>query len=549
LQRTKKVNNCRSLIGIVFILIGGCAVRLIPYIAFRGNFLGDLDPYRYLRAIGRILEQGRIPALDTAVAPIGTSATFAVNHGYYLLMSQLALLTNAELVPLLGLSPIVFFIFFGLSLYIFAYYSSECESVALMTILLVSFMPGWWGLVYYLSSNPLSENVGIALFPLILAALVCFLNCKDRRYLMLSGFMLGASFAIHPATFVWASILTLLFFLTYFYSEKSKVSFFVSLAYIAMSLFLTITPFFATMHLSDIRGFTEAASYLTSLKEQYYVLSISQLIGELGVIQIFFATLGLLMLKDQSKKRGILALAGLVFMSLLMLVSSFEILRKSLENVPASGLFILSHRMVPYLLQFVYFFASLAIIKYSSLFGRIGVRKIFVLFVAFMVGVSSFATISNSYNFALKFQVDNYNDLFKWINVNTQENEVIIANLMDLNVWIRSIVERPTVFSFSYEDLISKDMANRILLYAAVYTFQYNHSLTLDLLIKYQVKYVVVVPEYHFIDPLHGVLMSGVHSKNDISTYITKLQDRNYLTLAYSNPLSSHFIFRVDTHT
>lgn len=549
LKRINQLDDWGYLIGIILVLTGGCAVRLIPYVSFQGNFLGDLDPYRYLRATRLILDQGRIPTLDTTVAPYGTPATFAVNRGYYLLMSQLALITNIDLVRLLGLSPIIFFIFFELSLYLFAYYSSGRESVALVTILLTAFTPGWWGLVYQISSNPLAENTSIALFPLVLSALLCFLRSRDRRYLTLSSFMLGISYSIHPATFMWTSILTFFFLIIYHHSEKKKLDFFFNFAYIFLCTFSIIVPFLLTTRLSDINGLSVAASYLTQLKNQYFILDINQLISELGVLQISLAVLGIFMLWDQFIEHNKLALSGLFSMSLITIAPSSGTLRELLGDIPASGLLLFSHRMVPYLSQFLYLFSAATIVEYSHLFQNIGWKRVFAVMITLILGLSVLTTINNARSFALQFGIDKNNDLLEWIRNNTQENETIIANSMDLNSWIRTMVNRPTVFSFSYEDLASEDMKERILLYDSVYTFKHNSSLTVELLRKYQVRYVVVVQEYIFVDPLNNAIVVGELPKETIADYINRLGERYSLTLMYSNLSDSHFVFRVDRRT
>lgn len=548
--------------GLLIIMAIGISIRLIPVLEVGGIWLADLDPYRNLRAVNKVLEQGKMPLFDPlSVAPNGTSATYATSQGYYMLNAVLILTSGLDSIKMMSISPIICEPALLLTVYAFALALTKSRWAGLATMFFASLGQGW-SMIGMIGTCPLAENFGVVIFTLTL--LLCWKYNEDKKksplLLMISGFLLGTSFLIHPITYFYL-VIVLFIYTILLCSIRKRIC---ELIYFSKLIF--ISSFAIAIQWSLIKDlkysfyFTHGALWLATLQPVYTVIDFYVVLSEVGVIVSFLSLLEIALVVFDKKWEKNILLSWVLVMLFIIWSSQITSIRLFLANLPFGAFFILSHRVMPYLHVALSLLGGLAVAEYiwpsvkhisgylsfpsSSASIKIGALLIIVLLLAFIPTIQSSISYAINYSSFAKW-AQRHSSLIEWVKENTGPYDVFIVNELCLGEVLRTLAERPTVFTLSYQDIATPDIEKRMLLYSAVYIIGYDERVAQRLLYDFNVSYVIVIRDQFVVDLLNKRYVY-VAPEESFPSYLKWLDEKFYLKRIYSDPSGQFYVYSVN---
>jgi hypothetical protein len=554
------VNEKLVYFGLLGVIALGVGIRLLPVFEVGGNWLADLDPYRNLRAVNKILESGRMPIFDQlSAAPNGTYATYATSQGYYMLSATLTLTSGVNSVQTLSISPILCEFALLLTVYAFGFVLTKSQWAGLAAAFFASLGQGWT-MIGMVGTCPLAENFGVIIFILVLLLFWKYVKSRKKLFLILSGVILGISLLIHPITYFYLFAVLFMYAILLSLVQK-KIN---GLKYL-FKLFL-VSVFAIAIQWSSIKNLTYAfqfsrgALWLATLQPIYPVIDFYVVLSEVGGLTFFLGLLGVMLIILDKRWEKLVVLSWVSVMLVIICLSLLVPLRLFLANFPFGAFLILSHRVMPYLHVALGLLSGLVIVEYiwplvkdvskvlnpqSSLnLAKIGILLTFAFFFASAPIIQSSISYATNYSSFAKW-AQQYSSLSEWIRVNTKPNDVFIVNEIGLGEVLRVLAERPTVFTISYQDLVSSDLEKRMLLYSAVYIISYDDKLTQRLLFDFNVSYVIVIRDQYVVDILNKKYVYAT-TEESFPLYLKWLDEKPYLTRIYSDFNGQFYVYHVD---
>jgi hypothetical protein len=547
-------------LGLLAVIVLGAGIRLLPVLEVGTAWLADLDPYRNLRAVNGILDSGRMPIFDPlSAAPNGTYATYSTSQGYYMLGAALTLVSGLNSVQMLSVSPVICEVALLLAVYAFGYVLTRHRGAGLVAAFFAAIVQGW-AMVAIIGTCPLAENFGAVLFPLVLLLFWKYINIKKKSFLVFSGVLLGASLLIHPVTYLYLSITLFTYSILLCLLEK-KIRGLVSFSGVLLiSLFAVLVQLYSIKDFGSVGGFNYGALWLASLQPAYPVIDFYEVLYDVGILASFLGLLGLVLILLDKKWEDLIVVSWSAIMLIIIPLSWIVTLRSFLTSFPLGSFFFLSHRVMPYLPTALSLLSGIVVVEYllplTSYIGRIinlrspsvSVKAEFALTIALILVSMPF--IQSSVGYANNYKsntlwAQQYAPLFKWIENNTKNNDVFIINDICLGEVVRTIADRPTVFTNSYQDLTTPDLEKRMWLCSSVFIEGYDDNITQGLLYDFNVTYVIVIRDQYNIDILNKRYTSPAPQDTFIS-YLKWMDEKNYLTNVYSDPNGQFYVYQVD---
>jgi hypothetical protein len=555
--------NYYTILTIIIVL--GIIVRLIPYMTT--NALLDLDPYNYLMKIEAILSNGRIPSFDTlSLAPQGTSSTYTVDSlGFEILVVSLELMTQAPLVKLMGLLPVLYGALTILAISFLCREATQSGNIGLFAAFLAAF-PFSWLMIYSVTMNPLAENIGLYLFVLALLFLVKYIKTTQKFYIIVSGILFGAMFYVHLFTVFYFVLVLLAYTLGFFLISRKRPVLQTTIWILFIGVLLSFPLLYQIVPTAVMKGnnFSNTATILAFSSGSYLVVLPQDLPALLTVQDGDTAALFMAMAVvavgiswhslRKSPQKYESYLLPICWCLVLLLASSLYLivpLRSILAVTPFSGPIIYAHRIVPYLTLSFFLPVSIAVndfifpsskilLDYGRKIGP-NIRRILLICVLLIIPATS---VTYTINLAYSPNSQDYSSFFAWVNNNSKPSDVFMVNNWDVSMWLRSVGKRPTVFSHVYQDLVSPDAETRMQLHTLVYSdndsMQYFYE-AVKLLKLYNVTYVVVDSRFVYVDTIDGKWVWGVQNLDD---YIENMDSRGYLRRIYSDE-DGIYVYRV----
>jgi len=233
-------------------------------------------------------------------------------------------------------------------------------------------------------------------------------------------------------------------------------------------------------------------------------------------------------------------------------------LRPFLANVPFGAFIILSHRfMMPYLPLVLSLLGGIFVTEYllpcvgtdNKLKYRISFKKAVAVFILIVVFIAiSIPSIQSSLEYSANYKwaswAKQYAPLFKWVKDNTNASDIFVLNEISLGEAVKTSAERPTVFTLSYQDLVTPDLVKRMWLQSSVFIRGYDDNIAQRLLYDFNVSYVVVVRNQYNLDIVNK---NYVHPAPDdsFSLYLKWMDDKNYLERVYSDTNVGFYVYSV----
>jgi hypothetical protein len=546
-------------LGLLAVIVLGAGIRLIPVLEVGTTWLADLDPYRNLRAVNGILDSGRMPIFDAlSAAPNGSYATYSTSQGYYMLGATLTLVSGLNSVQMLSVSPVICEVALLLTVYAFGYALTKHRGAGLAAAFFAALGQGW-AMISIIGTCPLAENFGAVLFPLVLLLFWKYVNIKKGSFLVFSGVLLGASLLIHPITYFYLSIILLAYSILLCLSEK-KIRGLVTLsAVLSISLFAVLIQFYSIKDFGSLSGFNHGALWLASLQPAFPVIDFYTVLYDVGILTSFLGLLGILLILLDKKWEDLMIVSWSAVMFIIIALSWIIPLYSFLASLPFGGFIILSHRVTPYLPIALSLLSGIVIVEYLLPFASYVDKTIKLRFPSLSVKVElalimvlilmSVPLIQSSVGFAVDYKwslwTQQYDPLFKWIKNNTKNNDVFIINEINLGEVIRTIADRPAVFTISYQDLATPDLEKRMWLYSSVFIEGYDDKIAQRLLYDFNVSYVVVVRDQYNVD-IWNKRYTSPAPEDSFLLYLKWTDEKPYLVRVYSDPDAEFYVYFVD---
>jgi len=545
-------------IGLLAVLVLGAYIRLIPILEAGADWLADLDPYRNLRAVNEVISNGRMPLFDNlSAAPNGTYATYSTSQGYYMLSSALTLISGSNSSVVLSFSPVIYEVALLLVVYVLGSELANSRWTGLFAAFFVA-IPRGWAMISLIGTCPLAENLGAVVFPLVL---LLFWKCtvqKRKSFLLFSGLLLGISLLIHPVTYFYLVVTIFVYVVLMCIVERRVRILVIGLEVLVISFFAVLIQFFSIRDFGYLSSFTHGALWLASLRPVYPVVDFYVVFYEVGGLVLFLSLMALILVfLDRKWNYLILASCSIVMLGIIAL-SLVVPLRPFLANVPFGAFIILSHRVMPYLPVMLSLLSGVFIAEYllPSIYV---VKKLNLRFLensAMLKGTLIIALLLISVPLtqsALEYTTDykessllikQYKPLFEWIKKNTVASDVLVINEINLGEAIRTIVNRPVIFSLSYQDLVTSDLVERMWLQSSVFIKGYDDNIAQRLLYDFNVSYLIVVKNQFNIDILNKRYVSPA-AEDSFPLFLGWIDDKTYLSRIYSNANVGFYVYSV----
>jgi hypothetical protein len=547
---------------LIAIIIFGAYVRYTPMIKTGMAWLADLDPYRNLRSINLILKEGKIPESDpTLVTLDNTSKSEATSQGYYLLLSSLIILSNIPTVSLLAISPILCEVLLIVSLYALAYKITGSYISSLLSAFFAEIVQGW-SAISMMGAVPLAENFGAILFPVTLILLQSYSDNHKKRYLILSGILLGTSLLIHPVTFLFLGLVLVTYIIIFFFMHRKILTLcYQLLLLVASASFALLIQFSQVNPITSTTGFSNGALFLFSLRPVIYVIDFNILWYEIGGLTLTLALIAISVIVFEQQTKFIIPLLWAGILLTVVLISQLSFNDSFLNLVilfPLYGPIILSHRVMPYLPPALALLSGICITelflpiclelnsKFRSLFPNMTIR--FDVTLLLLVLVLSIPQIESSMSYARDYgdwsiYAQRYESTFNWLRNNTKPNDVFAISDVGFGELVKTLTNRPVVFTISAEDISMPDLPNRSMMQSAIFINGYDDMLAKKLIKEYSVDYLIVIVDSLMIDV--GTKTYVHQNKYIVDPYIDWLKGRFCLSLVYA--MNDVYIFYVNT--
>jgi len=555
----------RHYIVLISIIIGGVIVRLIPFLKI-GTFL-DLDPYNHYMKAKAILKLGRVPSFDSlSLAPQGTSATYTITPlGFEFLVVALELATQAPLVKLMGVLPVLYVALTILAMFSLCYETTGSHIASMLAAFFTAFSTSWL-LIYGVSMNPVAENIGLFLFPLTLLYLAKYIRTGKISVIGCSSILFATMLYIHFFTvFYFLLALTGYLVTSFFIGERIKIVLrgviycLLVGSLLSLPILLQIIPRFALESTTFSETVLELAfvsgSYVTLLPEDLLRI-IPFPLFYLVIIALFAAVAKtaarivsrIQREKDQRGFRNLLPFSWCLSLLLAGFVHLIEPLRNVLAVIPFSGALLAGHRIVPYLTLAFYIPAAIMITdfilksfaKFMYSTSRFHGKFIQLSLTIFSMVIILMLSFNYTFELASWPTSDTYSDFFAWVEESTQSSDVFVGNNWEMTMWLRAVGERPTVFSHVHQDLVSPDAKERMRLHAVVLDGVFRDE-AFQMLRKYGIKYFVVTAQANYVDVINK---KWVWTIPDVEGYIEEMDGRGYLERVFTG--NNIWVYAVD---
>jgi hypothetical protein len=545
-------------IGLLAVLVLGAYIRLIPILEAGTDWLADLDPYRNLRAVNEVISNGRMPLFDNlSAAPNGTYATYSTSQGYYMLSSALTLISGSNSSVVLSFSPVIYEVALLLVVYVLGSELANSRWTGLFAAFFVA-IPRGWAMISLIGTCPLAENLGAVVFPLVL---LLFWKCtvqKRKSFLLFSGLLLGISLLIHPVTYFYLVVTIFVYVVLMCIVERRVRILVIGLEVLVISFFAVLIQFFSIRDFGYLSSFTHGALWLASLRPVYPVVDFYVVFYEVGGLVLFLSLMALILVfLDRKWNYLILASCSIVMLGIIAL-SLVVPLRPFLANVPFGAFIILSHRvMMPYLPLVLSLLGGIFVTEYllpcvgtdNKLKCRISFKKAVAVFILIVVFIAiSIPSIQSSLEYSANYKwaswAKQYAPLFKWVKDNTNASDIFVLNEISLGEAVKTSAERPTVFTLSYQDLVTPDLVKRMWLQSSVFIRGYDDNIAQRLLYDFNVSYVVVVRNQYNLDIVNKNYVPPAPD-DSFSLYLKWMDDKNYLERVYSDTNVGFYVYSV----
>ncbi|MBX5329169.1 MAG: hypothetical protein QHH18_04525 [Candidatus Bathyarchaeota archaeon] len=545
-------------IGLLAILVLGTYIRLIPILDISADWLADLDPYRNLRAVNEVLSYGRMPLFDAlSAAPNGTYATYSTSQGYYMLSSALTLISGANASAVLSFSPVICEVALLLTVYVFGTELTNSRWAGLFAAFFVA-IPRGWAMISLIGTCPLAENFGGVVFPLVL---FLFWKCtvqEKKSFLLFSGLLLGISLLIHPVTYFYLVVTIFVYVVLMCLAEKRGRMLVIGFEVLLISLFAVLIQFFSVRDFAYLSGFTHGALWLASIEPVYPVIDFYVVLYNVGELVVFLSLMAILLIFLERKWNYLILVSGSIVMFGIIALSLITPLRQFLADIPFGAFIILSHRvMMPYLPLVLSLLGGIFIAEYLLPLVRINNKPKFQI--SFKKGITTFvllvvliaislpsiqSSVEYSTNYKWAYWAKQYVSLLKWAKDNTNASDVFLLNEISLGELVKTIAERPTVFTISYQDLATPDLVKRMWLQSSVFIKGYDDNIAQRLLYDFNVSYVIVVKNQSNLNILNKKYVFPAPDDSFL-LYLQWMDSKKYLERIYSNVNLGFYVYFV----
>lgn len=553
-----KRSEILTYLGLLAILILGIYIRLIPILDTGTNWLADLDPYRNLRAVNEVLSYGRMPLFDAlSAAPNGTYATYSTSQGYYMLCSALTLISGSNASMVLSFSPVICEVALLLTVYIFGVALANSRWAGLFAAFFVA-IPRGWAMISLIGTCPLAENFGAVVFPLVLLFFWKFTTQEKKSFLLFSGLLLGISLLIHPVTYFYLVVTIFVYVVLMCLAEKRGRMLVIGFEVLLISFFAVLIQFFSVRDFGYLSSFTHGALWLASLEPVYPVIDFYVVLYNIGELVVFLSVMAIFLIFLERKWNYLILVAGSIVMFGMIALSLIAPLRPFLADIPIGAFIILSHRVMPYLPVMLSLLSGVFISEYL-LPSICAIEKLNLRFLdnsatlkgALIIALLliSMPLIQSSLEYATNYKessqmIQQYKPLFEWIKKNTVASDVLVINEINLGEAIRTIANRPIIFSLSYQDLVTPDLVERMWLQSSVFIKGYDDNIAQKLLYDFNVSYVIVVRSQYNLDILNNKYVSSA-PKDSFPLYLEWMDNKTYLSRIYSNTDIGFYVYSV----
>lgn len=548
-------------IGLLMVIMFGVGIRLIPILGTGATTLADLDPYRNLRAVNSILDSGRIPTFDPlSAAPNATYNTYATSQGYYVLGVALTLISGLDSVQMLAISPVICEVALLLTIYVFGCVLTKHCGAGLVAAFFTTMMQGW--AIDMIGTNPLAENFGAVIFPLVLFLFWKYVVHKKIVFLFFSGVILGTALLIHPIIYFYLSITLFTYSIMLCILEKKMGGIMSFLKVILISSFAILIQFCSLMDFGSTINFTHGAMWLTSLQPAHYFIDFNRLVLETGISTLFLGLLGIMLTLLLRKCDYLIVVTWGTIMFAIIVLSLIAPMRSLLASLPFGGFIIFSHRVMAYLSSALSLLSGIVIVDYllplvsyitksinlhsSTVSGKTALVVVVAIVGISLPSIQSYSVYAINYNTVMHY-APHFVSLFGWIEKNTKAGEIFIVNDINLGELIRAFTKRPVVFTVSYQDLTTQDLEKRMWLQSSVFIRGYDDKIAQMLLHDFSVNYIIVVRAVFVTNiDICQKKYTVLPPEDSFSLYIKWIEEKPYLVEVYHDLDGQFYIYSVD---
>lgn len=540
-----------AVLSMIAITLGSLLIRGISLILNGTSTLLDLDAFRLLRIINLIYSNGVLPTFDPlSAAPNGTTATFAFSHGYYFFISQLGVISGISPPEVLVISPLIFLTIelIGITA-VCQLFSNSKISLLLSAFFLIGF--SGWAAIAELGGDPIAENAGVFLYLIVILLVVSSVRQKSFYIVPLTSFLIGITIEVHPVTYYFTVLTVLSILPFYLVSKKWRASGIIILS-VAGSLFSIILLLLDGVNLTSESTFSFAAKWLALLRPHDYTITGYSLVSEVGFIVVLLAVISMIVIVSSKCESNYFLLSAALLMFLVMIAGEFAVFTPygiTLTLIPFYAPLFLTHRLMPYFPTVLSILAGISVTEFVlpgiKRVARPKLVRLLGPIIIVLIVLGSYPQIMTAYQYTNSYANGEtgatlYTGTFVWIDGHTTNSSIFMSNFPDLGEWIRSLANRPVVFTTSEEDLNSPNLIQRVDLQTCVFVPVCQNTGTLQLLQNFSVNYVMLANHVSIIDENS----SSYIFFNDNSTYLSWFQSRPFLKLVYSD--SNALVFAVN---